>query len=205
MLSVVSNILKENYVTMRVLVVLGHERADSLNGLLYSEIITHLQHLGCETISLELYKYLKTIPLAITNKEMLESNDFFIMHKQLFMRADAIVLVFPIYWYSMPALLKAWLDCITNFAYVYDGGSYARPLHSINRVFVVQTSNAKTLKERFLNSWPLYVKLKATFRWLGITKLRLYHMSPCYKLSQNFIDQHFKKIKKRLTVFMKKP
>ena len=35
-------------------------------------------------------------------------------------RADALVLVFPIYWWSMPALLKGWIDRVFSNGWAYD-------------------------------------------------------------------------------------
>ncbi|MFT2798473.1 NAD(P)H-dependent oxidoreductase [Serratia sp. N21D137] len=34
--------------------------------------------------------------------------------------ADALVLVFPIYWWSMPALLKGWVDCVFSNGWAYE-------------------------------------------------------------------------------------
>jgi len=35
-------------------------------------------------------------------------------------RADALVLVYPIYWWSMPALLKGWIDRVFTGGWAYD-------------------------------------------------------------------------------------
>ncbi|RFF47707.1 NAD(P)H-dependent oxidoreductase [Xanthomonas campestris] len=35
-------------------------------------------------------------------------------------RADAVVLVFPIYWWSMPALLKGWIDRVFTLGWAFD-------------------------------------------------------------------------------------
>ncbi len=35
-------------------------------------------------------------------------------------RADALVLVFPVYWWSMPALLKGWIDRVFANGWAYD-------------------------------------------------------------------------------------
>ncbi len=35
-------------------------------------------------------------------------------------RADALVLVFPVYWWSMPALLKGWIDRVFTNGWAYD-------------------------------------------------------------------------------------
>ncbi|MGF9563451.1 NAD(P)H-dependent oxidoreductase [Neorhizobium sp. JUb45] len=35
-------------------------------------------------------------------------------------RADALVLVFPVYWWSMPALMKGWIDRVFSNGWAYD-------------------------------------------------------------------------------------
>ncbi len=37
-------------------------------------------------------------------------------------RADALVLVYPVYWWSMPALLKGWIDRVFTNGWAYDEG-----------------------------------------------------------------------------------
>lgn len=37
-------------------------------------------------------------------------------------RADALVLVYPVYWWSMPALLKGWIDRVFANGWAYDEG-----------------------------------------------------------------------------------
>ncbi|HET8725936.1 MAG TPA: NAD(P)H-dependent oxidoreductase [Alphaproteobacteria bacterium] len=37
-------------------------------------------------------------------------------------RADALVLVYPVYWWSMPGLLKGWIDRVFTNGWAYDEG-----------------------------------------------------------------------------------
>jgi NAD(P)H dehydrogenase (quinone) len=37
-------------------------------------------------------------------------------------RADAVVLVFPVYWWSMPALMKGWIDRVFSNGWAFDFG-----------------------------------------------------------------------------------
>ncbi len=40
-------------------------------------------------------------------------------------RADALVLVYPVYWWSMPGLLKGWIDRVFTRGWAYDYGREA--------------------------------------------------------------------------------
>ena len=39
-------------------------------------------------------------------------------------RNDATVLVFPVWWWSMPAMLKGWIDRVWNHGFAYGGATY---------------------------------------------------------------------------------
>jgi NAD(P)H dehydrogenase (quinone) len=39
-------------------------------------------------------------------------------------RNDATVMIFPIYWWSLPAQLKGWIDRVWNFGFAYGGSHF---------------------------------------------------------------------------------
>jgi NAD(P)H dehydrogenase (quinone) len=39
-------------------------------------------------------------------------------------RNEATVMFFPVYWWSMPALLKGWIDRVWNFGWAYGGRTF---------------------------------------------------------------------------------
>jgi len=53
-------------------------------------------------------------------------------------RADALVLVYPVYWWSMPGLLKGWIDRVfaNGWAYDYREGPDARLAKRLHRLRV---------------------------------------------------------------------
>jgi NAD(P)H dehydrogenase (quinone) len=42
-------------------------------------------------------------------------------------RNDAIVLVFPVWWWSMPAMLKGWIDRVWNLGFAYGPKTLTHP------------------------------------------------------------------------------
>ncbi|WP_434568339.1 NAD(P)H-dependent oxidoreductase [Pseudomonas sp. Z3-8] len=59
-------------------------------------------------------------------------------------RADALVLVYPIYWWSMPALLKGWIDRVFSNGWAFDykpGESFTQKLQRL-RVHLVALGGA---------------------------------------------------------------
>jgi NAD(P)H dehydrogenase (quinone) len=39
-------------------------------------------------------------------------------------RNEATVMIFPVWWWSMPAILKGWIDRVWNHGWAYGGRSY---------------------------------------------------------------------------------
>ncbi|WP_338523828.1 NAD(P)H-dependent oxidoreductase [Pseudomonas batumici] len=51
-------------------------------------------------------------------------------------RADALVLVYPIYWWSMPALLKGWIDRVFANGWAFDFSSQAKLVKKLRHLQV---------------------------------------------------------------------
>jgi len=49
-------------------------------------------------------------------------------------RANALVLVFPVYWWSMPALMKGWIDRVFTGGWAYDDSSGHGVLKKLGRL-----------------------------------------------------------------------
>jgi NAD(P)H dehydrogenase (quinone) len=51
-------------------------------------------------------------------------------------RADAVVLVYPVYWWSMPGLLKGWIERIFSNGWAYDEGPDIKPVKKLRHLNV---------------------------------------------------------------------
>lgn len=51
-------------------------------------------------------------------------------------RADALALVYPVYWWSMPGLLKGWIDRVFANGWAYDENGDGRPQKKLQRLQV---------------------------------------------------------------------
>jgi len=51
-------------------------------------------------------------------------------------RADALVLVYPVYWWSMPGLLKGWIDRVFANGWAYDESSDGKIVKKLQRLRV---------------------------------------------------------------------
>ncbi|WP_132999772.1 NAD(P)H-dependent oxidoreductase [Luteimonas arsenica] len=56
-------------------------------------------------------------------------------------RADALALVYPIYWWSFPALLKGWIDRVFTLGWAYDETADGRILKKLQRLPIHLVAN----------------------------------------------------------------
>ena len=160
----------------RVYAVVAHDRKDSLTQFIFKNVVDHLKEQGAEVDVLDLYDYSSQIPFYMSNRSELERNQFFQENRERFMAADRILIVYPVYWFAVPGILKAWTDLITNFAWKYEGGINARPLHSIDRLYGIALSHAPSWYLKWFIGDLSCRQLKAAFKWMGVKKFQFYHV-----------------------------
>jgi NAD(P)H dehydrogenase (quinone) len=114
---------------MNVLVVTGHPRSDSLTAKvteLFSSGITDNGH----TVELaDLYAEGFDPVLRVADEPDWEDPDkqyspAVQAEMQRVERNDATVMIFPVFWWSMPALQKGWIDRVWNHGWAYGERSY---------------------------------------------------------------------------------
>ena len=89
--------------------------------------------------------------------------------------AEQIVLIFPIWWMTMPAMVKGFVDKVIFPGMVYrmEGGKLISMLSDLRQVVVITTMNtpASVYKETFGNSLEGSL-IKGTFNQIGIHDIR---------------------------------
>ncbi|MEG8280441.1 NAD(P)H oxidoreductase [Streptomyces sp. AHA2] len=106
------------------LVVVAHHRPDSLTAHTARRAAARLEAAGYRVDLLDLHAegFDPRMNLADQpdwgNREKRYSDEAH-AHMQRVLDADAIVAVFPVYWQSVPALLKGWIDRVWNYGFAY--------------------------------------------------------------------------------------
>lgn len=135
---------------MRVLVVYCHPSPESFVAAMRDAAVAGLEQAGHETRVLDLYaedfdprfsaKEHAAYPDPAINRAGLEAQ---IAHLEW---AEGLVLVFPTWWYDMPAMLKGWLDRIWLPGVAFDlppnGGMIRPKLHNIRLMAGVTSCGA---------------------------------------------------------------
>jgi len=201
---------------VRVLAVLAHPRKDSLSGRIFYNTVDHLKTqiingVNVQVDVLDLYdrKYIQKQEIPFyepTGSSGSNSSDgwdeqsglakypFYQETKELFMSADRIFIVYPIYWYAVPGILKCWLDLVTNYAWKFDKGPYGIPLHKIKKALVVNSASMSNLFRWFRTGNSGSEMIKESLKFFGIRDYSFYEIGNTGKLTSAKVDAHIQKI-----------
>jgi len=129
---------------MKVLLVFAHPEPRSLNGALRDVAIDELKAQGHEVRVTDLYAqrwtsevdradFLNLAPQAplgpaAASKEAFAANaltDDVKAEIEKLLWADALILQFPLWWFTMPAILKGWVDRVFAYGFAYGVGEHS--------------------------------------------------------------------------------
>lgn len=133
---------------MKILVVYCHPRADSYAAALRDAVCTTLAARGHAVDLLDLYA--EGFRPVMDADERGRYNDPAVNRQGIedqierLLRAEALVFVYPTWWYGMPAMLKGWFDRVWAPGVVFDiNGGVIRPLLTgVRHVAAVTTMGA---------------------------------------------------------------
>lgn len=129
---------------MKVLIVYAHPEPRSLNGALRDFAVMQLRNSGHEVLVSDLYAmgwkavldgddFLNrdaSAPLKVelaskcAFEENAQSADIAAEQKKL-LAADAVILQFPLWWFTMPAILKGWVERVYAYGFGYGVGEHS--------------------------------------------------------------------------------
>lgn len=121
---------------MKILAVLAHPNRESFTGALMDEFVTSAESAGHSVTIADLYREgfdpRFNMDDVAAYGGLAEVTDAIASEQQRVNNADAIAFFFPLWWWSMPAILKGWIDRVFNsgFAFNYvDGHSVGLLTH----------------------------------------------------------------------------
>ncbi len=147
---------------MRVLLVYAHPESESFNGAMLNLARDTLTAAGHDVEVSDLYA-LRFDPVAGPHDVTARQNDtiFNLGAEQMhaarnhgfapdlqaeidkLMRADFLLLQFPMWWFSMPAILKGWIDRVFAFGQAYDfGRTWEQGVFTDRRAMLAITASA---------------------------------------------------------------
>ncbi len=156
---------------MRVLVLHAHPVAESYNGALFRHICENLTKAGHQVDACDLYA--EGFDPVLTQQERLDYHDLVknIMpvagHVDRVMKADALVLCYPVWNFGMPAIMKGYLDRVflPGISFKLEAGKVKPNLQHIKKVAVVTSYGATPLRAFLAGNPPKRFAMR-TLRYL---------------------------------------
>ncbi len=190
---------------MRCLVVLAHPLENSLCRYLSEQTIKHLQAKGYKVTVKDLYQeqfnpVLTSLERASYYTDQFDTGQLQKDIEQL-TTAESLVLIFPVWWFGFPAILKGWFDRVWAPGHAYNHaselGTITPCLGKLKEVKVVTTLGSPWWVDYFVLWKPVNRVLK--FALLGAcTKNCKYKMLSLYKsekLTRSQVEGFVEKIK----------
>ena len=196
---------------MKSLIVATHPLNDSLCKLLGKHVENKLTQIGHEVTVEDLYA--ENFEPALTAPERKsyygESYDSSNIEEQVsrLQDAEALVLLFPTWWFGFPAMLKGWFDRVWGPGIAYDHATDFGPikprLDNLRKVLVVTTLGSPWWVDHLVMWQP--VKRIMKFALLGActkkSKLQFLSLYNSEKLNEQRIAAFINKIEKELATW----
>lgn len=186
---------------MRILAVLAHPKNSSLCGQLFFSSVEHLRATGATVDVLSLYEHAHEIPFLLlpeagqTIESALQNVPFYWQNKERFMAADRLLIVYPVWWYAVPGIMKAWLDLITNYAWQHTGKMYGKALHPIKKALIINTAGMSWW-QRFLGTKNSATEMvRESCKFIGITQCKAYEIHATQKTTALLMAQRTQRVK----------
>ncbi len=190
---------------MRTLVIYAHPVEDSLNGEILSRLSACLrpEDLRVRKLYVEGFDPVITLPRYQSFNDIPENRAGVEDHVKDVEWAEALIFVYPTWWYGLPAILKGWLErvLIPGVAMkITPGGKPAGPLLSNIRLFgAVVTYGAPWWWTRFVGD-PGRRTLMRGVRWLSFTSCKTFWIAhyDIHRRSQKSIEAGLNRMEAKL-------
>lgn len=131
---------------MNILVVYCHPRKQSFNHAIKEAAVQRLQAQGHEVQVADLYAEGFQPAMNIDDFAQFESEPMpteILREQQRVEWSDGVVFIFPLWWWSLPAMLKGWIDRVMSYGWAYDDpmDPHSGPLNE-RRILVLMTAGA---------------------------------------------------------------
>ncbi|MCX7362947.1 MAG: NAD(P)H-dependent oxidoreductase [Alphaproteobacteria bacterium] len=131
---------------MRIQVVHSHPLTESYDHALFGVIVETLQTNGHEVVATDLYREGFQPAMTEAERRSYMGNGYdtgaIARYTETLKSVDGVILCFPHWWFSMPAMLKGWVDRVwgPGVAFTYDAEGKLEPALANIKLFGVVTS-----------------------------------------------------------------
>jgi NAD(P)H dehydrogenase (quinone) len=109
---------------MNVLMIYAHPAPHSLNSALRDYAVLHLQDAGHAVTVSDLYAMQWQPSLQAGEVAEVAGNEVLAEQEKL-LWADVVIFQFPLWWFSMPAIMKGWVERVYTYGFGYGVGEHS--------------------------------------------------------------------------------
>jgi|SRR5471030_441319 len=181
----------------KMYIVWAHPRTDSLTAQMVEAIHTQAEHHGISVSTLDLYRSGFNPVLGVedepdwNNPDKRYSPEVHRLFSELEGK-DTVVVVFPLWWYSFPAMIKGYLERVWNFGLAYGGKGF--PAKKVCWLALVGGSEAGFEKYGWKKNMTDY--LQGAGSYLGIKESSLDFLYNTIGVEEDITDResHYQKL-----------
>ncbi|MDR2931414.1 MAG: NAD(P)H-dependent oxidoreductase [Propionibacteriaceae bacterium] len=154
---------------MKILVILASPDADSFNAAICDTYAANIDRTRNEVKTLKLGELDFDPVLRFGYREKMPADPDVTTSQELLTWADRVVFIYPIWWSSMPGLLKGWIDRVLTPGYAYNLEGVKHVGHLAGRTAELwMTSNGPGFYYRWLSPLPVRLMCYHILRLCGI-------------------------------------
>jgi NAD(P)H dehydrogenase (quinone) len=190
------------------LIVLAHPGKNSLSHLFADDVRKTLDLRGVNVDMLDLYQDQFSPVLTQVEREAYYSDAPFLIgtsqYAERLSKADTLVLIFPTWWYGLPAILKGWIDRVFAPTIAFDHATNFRPikprLTNLKSIMVITTLGSPWWVDWFVLRRPVRRILKTAVFALCAPKAKFQMLSfySAEKPASHYVKQFRRKLARSL-------
>ena len=186
---------------MKILLINGHPDEESYNHALATSYKKGAMASGAEVQEINIGELSFNPNLQFGYRKRIELEPDLIKAQESIKWADHIVWIYPVWWGSVPALMKGFLDrvLLPGFAFKKREGSVWWDKYLTGKTSrIICTMDQPTWFYRWINGRPSHIAMKKlTMNFIGIKKVRITSIGPLRLSTDEFRKKWLRKVEKR--------
>lgn len=185
---------------MKILLINGHPDKESYNYALATSYVKGAKNSGAEVQEINICELTFNPNLQFGYRKRTELEPDLIKAQESIKWADHIVWVYPVWWGSVPALMKGFLDrvLLPGFAFQKRENSVWWDKYLTGKTSrIICTMDQPTWYYRWINGRPSHIAMKKlTMNFIGIKKVQITSIGPIRLSKDEFRNKWLTKVEK---------
>ncbi len=184
----------------KILIINGHPDAESYNSALADAYQKGTKASGADMKTINIRDLDFNPNLLYGYRQRTELEPDLLQAQELFLWADHLVWIYPVWWGSVPAIMKGFIDRVflPGFAFNHREGSVWWDKYLTGKTArIICTMDQPPWYYRLINGAPSHKAMKKlTLQFVGISKVRITSIGPIRLSKESFRKKWLRKVEK---------